>query len=96
MFAAASLTEAFDDLDTRFAERVPGAKVSYNFGGSNVLRAQIELGARADVFASANDVEMQHLAQSGMLQEAPTTFARNRLVVIVPENDPATSRGWPI
>jgi molybdate transport system substrate-binding protein len=79
VFAAASLTEAFQAFD-------PGER--YSFAGSNTLAAQIKQGARADVFASASPQYTQDLFRAGLV-EKPVTFATNRLTLIVPKSNPA-------
>ena len=79
VFAAASLTEAFQAFD---------ASEAYSFAGSNTLAAQIRQGARADVFASASPKYTQDLFRRGLV-ETPVTFATNRLVLIVPKSNPA-------
>ena len=79
IFAAASLTEAFQAFDPSEA---------YSFAGSNTLAAQIRQGARADVFASASPQYTQDLFRAGLV-EKPVTFATNRLVLIVPKPNPA-------
>jgi molybdate transport system substrate-binding protein len=79
IFAAASLTEAFQAFDSSEA---------YSFAGSNTLAAQIRQGARADVFASASPQYTQDLFRAGLV-EKPVTFATNRLVLIVPKSNPA-------
>lgn len=86
VFAASSLTESFAELGQAFAASPGGAKVTFNFGGSNALRAQIEQGAGVDVFASADEVQMNALVESGLVTETPSIFARNRLVVITPKS----------
>lgn len=88
VFAAASLTEAFTVLGKVLAERTPQARVRFNFGGSQRLATQIEQGAQADVFASADQRWMTYLQQRGLLVGTPREFARNRLVVIVPLANP--------
>jgi molybdate transport system substrate-binding protein len=88
VFAAASLTDSFNEIGTAFTTKSGGAKVTYNFGGSNTLRAQIEQGARADVFASANETEMNTLVKGSFVTATPSIFARNRLVVILPKANP--------
>ena len=88
VFAAASLTDAFGEIATSFSATTGGARVTYNFGGSNTLRSQIEQGARADVFASANETEMNTLAKGGLVTATPSIFAKNRLVVITPKANP--------
>jgi molybdate transport system substrate-binding protein len=89
VFAAASLTESFGEIATAFEASHPGVDVSLNFAGSNTLRAQIEQGAQADVFASANTKEMDTLVTNGFVKESPQIFLTNRLVVITPANNPA-------
>lgn len=90
IFAAASLTESFGEIATTFETSHPGVDVTLNFAGSNTLRAQIDQGAQADVFASANTKEMDALVSGGLVAEsAPQTFLTNRLVVITPANNPA-------
>src|SRR5687767_7331690 len=64
VFAAASLTEPFTEIGTRLEASYPGLKVIYNFGGSPALRMQLEQGAQADVFASADTVQMERAKQS--------------------------------
>ncbi|MCI0549562.1 MAG: molybdate ABC transporter substrate-binding protein [Anaerolineae bacterium] len=90
VFAAASLTDAFTEIGTEFAADHPGATVVFNFGGSQNLRTQIEQGAVADVFASANVKEMDTLAAQNFIKaSAPQVFLRNQLVVILPQDNPA-------
>jgi molybdate transport system substrate-binding protein len=79
VFAAASLTNVLPQIDAR--ER-------YSFGGSNTLGAQIEQGAPADVFASANTSIPQQLYDKGLVQK-PVVFTRNALILIVPKSNPA-------
>ena len=87
VFAAASLSEPFTEMAGALAKG-GNARPTYNFGGSNQLRAQIEQGARVDVFASANEKEMDTLSRGGLVSDAPQVFARNRLVVITPRDNP--------
>jgi len=90
VFAAASLTDAFSEVASAFETVHPGVKVRLNFAGSNTLRAQIEQGAQADMFASANTKEMETLVSSGIIStDAPQIFLTNRLVVITPVDNPA-------
>lgn len=88
VYAASSLTEAFRELETRFEATHPGSDVTLSFAGSQVLRLQIEQGADADVFASANSDHMAALLAAGKVR-APQVFARGELVVIVPHDNPA-------
>jgi molybdate transport system substrate-binding protein len=78
VFAAASLTNVFPQVD-----RHP----TYSFAGSNALAAQIEQGAPADVFASANTRLPAKLFDEGLV-ETPVVFTRNELIVIVPKGNP--------
>ena len=78
VYAATSLTNVFPALD-----RAP----RYSFGGSNTLQLQIERGAPADVFASANPNEAQALFREGRCTR-PVTFAVNRLVLLIPNDNP--------
>jgi molybdate transport system substrate-binding protein len=71
-----------------FEKQNPNAKVRFNFAGSQDLRVQIEQGAQADVFASADWKHMNLLATKDMVVE-PVVFARNRPVVVVPKDNPA-------
>lgn len=90
VFAAASLTDAFEELATAFEAANPGVAVLYNFAGSQQLAAQINEGAPADVFASANRAQMQAAIDGGRIAGgSEQTFVRNRLVVITPADNPA-------
>jgi molybdate transport system substrate-binding protein len=83
IFAAASLTEPFTEIGRRFEAVHPGLRVAFNFGGSPALRMQLEQGAHADLFASADTVQMDLAQKAGVIQGDVTPFAYNRLVVIV-------------
>ena len=88
VYAAASLQEAFQALKRRFETLNPGVTVALSFGGSHLLRHQIAQGAPADVFASASVGHINALVEGAFLV-SPVRFARNRLVVIVPKENPA-------
>ena len=89
VLAAASLTEPFTEIGQLFEQQHPGAKVRFNFAGSQQLAQQLVSGAPADVFASANPDQMQAAVQAGrILPDAPQIFAGNRLVVIIPADNP--------
>lgn len=88
MFAASSLTEAFHEMATAFETTSPDTDVVLVFAGSQVLRMQIEQGAQADVFASADHDHMESLAREGLVSER-RILAENELVVIVPPDNPA-------
>ncbi len=89
VFAAASLTEAFEELGRLLQAKHPGLGIRLNLAGSQQLATQVEQGAPADVFASADERWMRRLADAGLLATAPRTFAENRLVVVVPFANPA-------
>jgi molybdate transport system substrate-binding protein len=88
VFAAQSLTEAFTTIGKRFEQQNPGVTVRFNFAGSQVLATQIEQGAKADVFASADQRWMQYAADKKLLAAPAQIFARNRLVVVIPKSNP--------
>jgi molybdate transport system substrate-binding protein len=88
VFAAASLREAFALLGERFEQSHPGTKVVFNFAGSQELRTQIENGAPADVFASADQKHMKALVDSKSAA-GQKIFARNEPVLVVPKGNPA-------
>ena len=90
VFAAASLTSAFADIGKRFESANPGVKVQFNFGGTQALRTQIEQGAAADVFASANTAEMDTLVAGKLvISDTARIFLTNQLVVVMPAKNSA-------
>jgi molybdate transport system substrate-binding protein len=90
VYAAASLTDAFTEMGDAFESSHPGVTVAFNFGGSQNLRTQIEQGASADVFASANRKEIEALVTQNLIAAgAPKVFLTNQLVVILPRENPA-------
>ncbi|NDJ60697.1 MAG: molybdate ABC transporter substrate-binding protein [Chloroflexi bacterium] len=89
VFAAASLTDAFLAIETRFEAAHPDTDVIYNFAGSSTLAAQILQGAPADVFASANPHQMDAARAGGQIAGEPQIFAYNRLALITPADNPA-------
>jgi molybdate transport system substrate-binding protein len=95
VFAAASLAEPFGELGKMLESSHPGLQVRFNFAGSQQLAAQIEQGASADLFASADERWMEHLALSNKLEGGPRVFAHNGLVVIVPKSNPARIHSLP-
>ena len=89
VFAAASLIDAFDEIGLAFEVTHPGVKVVFNLGGSQNLRTQLEQGAQADVFASANQKEMDAVVAAGLVDPgAARTFVTNQLVVVLPAGNP--------
>ncbi len=89
--AASSLSEAFRDIAHAFETAHPGDTVELNFAGSQILRAQIEQGAPVDVFASADLVHAEALKAAGLIARFET-FARNRVVVVVPAQGAKVAR----
>ena len=88
VFAAASLTAAFRAIGTAFAATRPGTEVAFNFAGSPTLVQQIREGASADVFASADESNMQKAVDAGSIDGTPRIFARNRLQIVVEKGNP--------
>ncbi|GAA3915045.1 molybdate ABC transporter substrate-binding protein [Actinoplanes auranticolor] len=88
VLAAASLTESFTAIGTRFEQVNPSAEVSFSFGGSAGLAQQIIAGAPADVFAAASPTTMKTVTDAGAATGTPVTFARNQLVIAVPKGNP--------
>ncbi|HEY7123359.1 MAG TPA: molybdate ABC transporter substrate-binding protein [Ktedonobacterales bacterium] len=90
VFAAASLTNAFKEIGQNFQTAHPNVTVTFNFAGSNALATQINQGANADVFASANQTQMTNVVKAGSADaSASKVFAQNLLVVITPKSNPA-------
>jgi molybdate transport system substrate-binding protein len=87
VFAASSLTDAFTQLGRAFDART-GNQTTFQFAGSQTLRTQLEQGARADVYASANAAQYDPLVKAGLLG-AGQVFVRNRLLVIAPRTSSA-------
>ena len=88
VFAAASLREVFEKLAKEFEAKHGGAHVAVQLAGSQELRTQIENGAKADVFASADTRHMTALVDAKLVGK-PEIFARNEPVLIVPTANPA-------
>ena len=87
--AAASLTEAFREMETEFEAAYPAVDVILNLGGSSLLREQILSGAPVGVFASANLQIMEEVSEAGHLGGPYRVFARNRMTIAVPAGNPA-------
>ena len=82
VFAAASLTDAFTDIGAEFEREYPEIEVKLNFAGSQRLRSQMELGARADIFASADETQMSLAEEAGLISGRRQTFALAGMAVI--------------
>ncbi len=89
VFAASSLTTTFTELGTTFEESHDGVKVTFSFGGSSDLVAQIQQGAPADVFASADTANMDKATADDLVEGDPVDFASNTLEIAVPPDNPA-------
>jgi molybdate transport system substrate-binding protein len=91
VLAAASLTEPFSELGRRFEAQNPNTKVEFNFAGSQQLAQQLGQGAPADVFASASQKFLDAAVQANRVaKDKAQIFAKNRLVVIYPKENPAS------
>lgn len=88
VLAASSLTNAFGALARTFEAAHPGTRVTFSFAGSDTLAAEILQGAPADLFASASPKQMGTVSRAHKLDEPPTTFATNRLVIVTPPDNP--------
>lgn len=93
VFAAASLTDAFEGAAAAFRADAPGAEVELHFAASSALVAQLRDGAPADVIATADEVTMATLRDGGLLAGAPVVFAYGRLVIVVERGNPKGVRG---
>lgn len=91
--AAASLTDAFADVEAAFEDANPDVDVVLNLGSSSSLREQILEGAPADVFASANTSNMDQVVEAGEVEGEPEIFVRNLLQIAVPSGNPAGVTG---
>ncbi len=87
VFAASSLTNAFNEIATAYHQQHPGVTIQNNYNGSATLEEQIANGAPADVFASADLANMQKASNAGLVNSSQV-FVKNRLVVILPANNP--------
>ena len=88
IFAASSLVDAFRGIGDEMKKSNPGAGLTFNFGSSSTLATQITNGAPADVFASADDVNMQKIVDAKLTDGVPTMFATNRLQIAVAAGNP--------
>ena len=89
ILAAASLSEPFKDLGKIFEAKNAGVKVEFSFAGSQQLAQQLDQGAAADVFASASKKYMDDVVTNKRVaKDTPKIFAKNRLTVIFPKDNP--------
>ncbi len=89
VFAAASLKGTFTTLGQQFESSHPGTKVSFSFAGSADLVTQLQGGAPADVFASADTKNMTKATDDDLVAGTPVNFASNTLEIAVPPDNPA-------
>ncbi|MEO6509677.1 MAG: molybdate ABC transporter substrate-binding protein [Nocardioides sp.] len=89
VYAAASLTTTFQQIGEEFEKQHDGVKVEFSFGGSSDLVAQIQEGAPADVFASADTANMDKLTADDLQATDPKNFASNTLEIVVPPDNTA-------
>ena len=90
IFAASSLTDAFIALKEAFIEQDPKVEILINFSSSSTLAAQVNAGAPADIYASANPSQMQVVVDDGRIEEdSVQIFATNQLVLVMPADNPA-------
>ncbi len=89
--AAASLTNAFNDIAKNYEAKYPEDKVLLNYGASGALLAQMEQGAPVDIFASADQATMDKAIDKSLIQpETRKAFVKNTLVVITPNDSTIT------
>ena len=88
VFAAASLTESFTAIAKQFDKKYPDVTVRFDFDASSNLAAQIQQGAPADVFASADEANLQKAIDSRDVIAPPLVFAKNRLEIAVESGNP--------
>jgi molybdate transport system substrate-binding protein len=88
VFAAASLTDVFTELGDAFMAEHPDLTVTFNFAASSELATQIEEGAPADVFASADQNNMTKAVDAGAVDGEPVVFVQNELQIVVEEGNP--------
>lgn len=89
VYAAASLKNTFTEIGKEFEAEHKGVKVRFSFAGSSDLVAQIQQGAPADVFASADTKNMDKAAGDKLTVGAPVNFASNTLEIVTPPDNPA-------
>lgn len=93
VFAAASLKASFSELGDSFQKENPNITVKFNFDGSSSLFDQMQGGAKADVFASADEKNMKKATDAGLNAGEPSIFVNNTLTLAVPKGNPARVTG---
>jgi molybdate transport system substrate-binding protein len=92
VFAASSLTDSFTAISKQFEKRYRDVSVKLDFDSSSNLAAQIQQGAPADVFATADEANLQKAIDSGDVTAKPIVFAKNRLEIAVEKGNPEKIR----
>lgn len=92
VFAASSLTDAFDRIEAEFEAEYPGVDVVVSYGGSSSLVAQLADGAPADVLATADPEQMRRAIVGRPLPSEPEVFARNSMAIAVEPDNPLDIR----
>lgn len=93
VFAAASLTDAFEELGAAFEAAQGDVTVRFNFAGSQQLASQLLEGAPGDVYASADPEQMQRVVEDGLTATGPSIFAGNHMTIVVEPGNPEDVRG---
>lgn len=88
VYAAASLRAPFTEIAERFEQTNPGVTVEFSFAGSSDLETQLEQGAPADVFASADTRTMDSAVEAGLVTGEPIPFATNTLTIVTEPGNP--------
>jgi molybdate transport system substrate-binding protein len=88
VYAAASLNQVFADIGKKFESEHPDTKVSFSFAGSSDLAAQLNQGAPADVFASADTANMAKVVKTKRITDKPQNFTTNVLTIVTPPGNP--------
>jgi molybdate transport system substrate-binding protein len=91
--AAASLTESFTEMGKAFEDANPGTTITFTFDASGTLSQQILDGAPVDVFASADEKNMEKLTDADLVEGEPTVFAKNQLIIVTKPGNPAGIKG---
>lgn len=93
VFAGSSLTDAFKKAGDQVKLTTPGTDFLFNFGSSSTLATQIINGAPADLFASADDTNMQKVVDAKLNESTPAVFLSNRLQIAVAAGNPKQITG---
>jgi len=92
VFAASSLTQAFEAMAVELEEDSPDTTIRFNFGSSSDLATQLEQGARGDVYASADEANMTRIVDADLVEGEPSVFVKNSLEIIVAAGNPEDIR----